>query len=286
MRIDELEGDEFAELKRRVRDLEMATPLNNSSMGRGELYVDGGTITIANGGNLAVAGTVTVTGTETVSGTMNVSGTENVTGTLNVNGPANITGATTLTGNLAVNSPGKITTGALTLSSTAGNGDAGIGSTGSLGIVAATTLVLKATSILAVGTLSPTDIYCSLTTTTSPANMYCSPTTGHFQLVTSAARFKIDPQPMDLPDSLLAVPVKDWIDRGAHERGESGPRVPGIIAEEVAAAGGEQFVTYGPDGTIQGVAYDRLALARTEILARKLDAAMDLIADLQKQLAK
>lgn len=273
MRVDHLDSGEFADMKRQIRELQRATPLANASISRGALTIESAEGLIVNG-------------SASVTGTLSVTGTEDIAGTLNVNGPANITGATTLTGNLAVNSPGKITTGALTLSSTAGNGDAGIGSTGSLGIVAATTLVLKATSILAVGTLSPTDIYCSLTPTTSPANMYCSPTTGHFQLVSSAARFKIDPQPMSLPDSLLAVPVKDWIDRGAHERGEAGPRVPGIIAEEVEAAGGEQFVTYDADGLIQGVAYDRLALARTEILSRQLADALEQIAGLRRQLAK
>ena len=101
-------------------------------------------------------------------------------------------------------------------------------------------------------------------------------------LVSSAARYKIDPQPMDLPDSLLDVPVKDWWDNGEYDRGEAVRRVPGVIAEEVEAAGGGTFVTYDEDGTIQGVAYDRYALARTEVLARKLDAALARIQELEK----
>jgi hypothetical protein len=117
-------------------------------------------------------------------------------------------------------------------------------------------------------------------TTTIAANMYASGS-NTFYKVTSAARFKVDPQPMNLPDSLLGVRVKDWLDRGEVERGEAVRRVPGVIAEEVEAAGGAAFVAYGDDGEIQGVAYDRYALARTEILARRLDEAEARIKELE-----
>ena len=128
-------------------------------------------------------------------------------------------------------------------------------------------------------------------TTTQASNVVIS--FGILMRSTSAARYKIDPQPMNLPDSLLAVPVEDWWDREEVERHTlltNGPhplteeqatelehlaikRVPGSIAEKVAAAGGDAFVIY-KDGQVDGLAYDRYALARTEVLKRQLDTAV------------
>jgi len=120
-------------------------------------------------------------------------------------------------------------------------------------------------------------------TTTSASNVFLNTTSGLLSRVTSAARFKVDPQVMVLADGVLDVPLKDWFDLMAVESGEPGARVPGVIAEEVEAAGGAAFVTYD-DGEITGVAYDRLALARTQILAVRLDAALEEIRVLREQM--
>lgn len=131
---------------------------------------------------------------------------------------------------------------------------------------------------------------------------------------TSALKYKILPEVVDLPEGLLEVPMKDWVDRSAAENyasmveslaGTQGPlrpgqtrmdlagisqadfdavslkRIPGAIAEEVEAFGGGQFVVYGPDGDIEGLMYDRLALARTQLLNDKLTAVLERIEALE-----
>lgn len=143
-----------------------------------------------------------------------------------------------------------------------------------------------------------------ITSATASPNVYAD-STGKYFKASSAARFKIYPQPMELPEALLDVPVMDWIDLGNAERfaavydlprpfteaqqldfdGVNLARVPGAIAEDVEAAGGGAFVTYDTSGQIEGVAYDRLSLARTEILARKLEAAIARIDELERRLA-
>ncbi|WP_159794441.1 hypothetical protein [Puerhibacterium puerhi] len=87
------------------------------------------------------------------------------------------------------------------------------------------------------------------------------------------------------PARVLDVPVRDWIDRGMYDRQHSAldevratddlasldpdvvaragvhlPRIPGVVAEEVEAAGLAEFCTYDEDGTLTGVMYDRLPL--------------------------
>lgn len=107
----------------------------------------------------------------------------------------------------------------------------------------------------------------------------------------SASRFKIDQRVSYLPDELLDIEIKDWVDRGQLEQSQrlnALPRpmretdskaldavflgrVPGVIAEDVEMAGGQLFVTYDANGKIEQVSDAKLALARTAILKRKLD---------------
>ncbi|TFD80308.1 hypothetical protein E3T54_03510 [Cryobacterium sp. Sr8] len=113
-RIDNLNSGELAAITRRIRALEMATPLANASISRGALTIKSPEGLIVDG-SARVSGTLSVTGTETVTGTLNVSGTETVTGTLNVDGPLLVDGATslrgptTITGDVTVNGSGSIT---------------------------------------------------------------------------------------------------------------------------------------------------------------------------------
>lgn len=125
------------------------------------------------------------------------------------------------------------------------------------------------------------NVYCaanlSMTnppTSTSAANMFIGGS-GAVYKVTSASRFKIDPINAILDPRLLQIPIMAWIDKYEFERSGDTTRVPGVIAERVAEAGGEAFVSYTPEGEIEGVAYDRLALARTQILAQQLQEIRD-----------
>lgn len=126
-------------------------------------------------------------------------------------------------------------------------------------------------------------------TTTASANMVIGSSSA-LSRSTSASRYKIDPQLMVLPDSLLDIEVKDWWDRSQMEARAAladAPqplteaqtveldsldmgRVPGVIAEDVEGHGGGPFVSYA-DGQIESVSYDRLAMARTAVLKRQLE---------------
>ena len=357
--LDDLSRGELADILRRLRILETASPLQNASIGSNGLRVyDGGVITIENGGlnvtgSGTFVGTLNANGTITFTGTFNQSGPTTFTGDTKLNGPTHINGATDVTGNTTVTgdfkvtgpthlegatdikgtlsvegattlkgdmtlTTGKIKAGGMTIDPAAdggsvvfsgGGGVQGVSGVtalkgaGNAGFLSNTTASMFAganslavsptgtavigpltvnSNITATGNATVNGVFLNpgITTTTSPANIYMNSSFRHY-LVSSAARYKIDPQPMDLPDSLLDVPVKDWWDKGEYDRGEAVRRVPGVIAEEVEASGGATFVTYDEDGTIQGVAYDRYALARTAVLARKLDDALARIKELE-----
>ena len=132
-------------------------------------------------------------------------------------------------------------------------------------------------------------IHSAITNNSNAANLYIDANGRHWRS-SSASRYKLDQQPMTLPDSLLDPVMKDWVDAGSQARFDtlnteprpfrehdqmeydsiSLRRVPGMVAEDVAAAGGEEFVTYDSEGEIEGFAYDRYALARTQVLAKQL----------------
>jgi len=106
--LDDLSRGELADILRRLRVLETASPLQNASIGSNGLRVyDGGVITIQNGG-LNVTGTATITGTLqadgtiTFTGTFNQSGPTTFTGDTKLNGPTHINGATDITGTTTV----------------------------------------------------------------------------------------------------------------------------------------------------------------------------------------
>lgn len=116
------------------------------------------------------------------------------------------------------------------------------------------------------------------TTSTGPANAVIDSATGLVTRSSSSLRFKRDVQKLELDPRILAVSVYDW-----EEAGKPGtPRIAGTIAEFVEAAGGAPFITRTPEGRVEGVAYDRLALARTQLLLERLDAAEQKIAELTR----
>ena len=149
--LDDLSRGELADILRRLRQLETASPLQNASIGANSLRVyDGGVITIENGG-LRVTGTATITGTLqadgtiTFTGTFNQSGPTTFTGDTKLNGPTHINGATdikgslsvegasTLKGNLSVTGSGKITAGNTVIDPSASNGGVTFASGGGVG---------------------------------------------------------------------------------------------------------------------------------------------------------
>jgi hypothetical protein len=292
--IDNINSGEMRKFISRVERLERAAPTGFSSITRGQFRVGGSAqILVDSSGGMSINGSFVGAGTFVWTGPMSLVGTQTVTGVLNVNGPWNLAGTGGITG--AVSCTGNWTwSGNLTLT---GSGAIQAGSTklDSTGLSNPSILFLNTPQVavqhdLVVGGSTqlsgPTLTLPNIPTTTAASNLNIDPTTKTVRWISSAARYKIDAQPMALPAALLDVPVKDWIDKGQHERGEVTGRIPGVIAEEVEAAGGEAFVTYDGDGLIQGVAYDRLALARTQILADRLDRATKTIADQGKTIAE
>lgn len=315
MKIDNLAAGQVAELVAQVKAQQTASPLGASQISRGQLIITtteaegpgfevsgfaevSGTLSVTGlevvdgelqvtgdfvlsgpatiSGNTSVTGTLTITGTTTLGGNTLISGNTKITGTLEVDG------ASTLENSLTMGAAGSIIAGALTISQGGGAGGS-IVSSGTLNIggnyiaiAGGTTLSLAATSVQ----------FFSAPTTTNAANTYLNPSTGQIFRVSSARRFKTSIRRAKFPDALLDVPVKQWIDKGARKRGEPDAFIPGVIAEEVAEAGGDLFVTHGPDGEVEGVAYDRLALARTQLLADRLDAALKRISELEAAIAR
>jgi len=251
-------------------------------------------------GNLVSSGTALFTGAFTSRGTTRFEGDTTQQGALHVVGNQDNTGTLAIKGVTTLQSDLNVTTGGRIIAgSTIFNPTGVLSSSGTLSILGSSGISLSGST-----TIGGTCTLASVGTTSSPANMFLT-AGGVVQKVTSARRFKIDPLPAEVPDALADVPVKVWIDLGNAERfaelynaprpftqneqadydGINLTRVPGVIAEEVEAAGGEQFVIYGPDGVIEGVAYDRLALARTQVLVTRLESALDRISDLEARLA-
>jgi len=215
--LDDLSRGELADILRRLRILETASPLQNASIGEDGLRVyNGGVITIENGG-LNVTGTATITGTLqadgtiTFTGTFNQSGPTTFTGDTKLNGPTHINGATdikgalsvegasTLKGNLDVTGSGKITAGNTVIDPSASNGGVtfasggGVGGnggnvvvkgTGNAGLITDTTAaVFAGASQLTVG-----DGYVKIdgleTVTGVTSNLYMDPTTKRIKRIT------------------------------------------------------------------------------------------------------
>lgn len=113
---DDLSDDsrEILNLKRDVRRLQAARPLENASVTNGRLRFIGGTLRVDSGGRAEIVGTLQVDGSTIVTGTFRLEGawtftgngtiTGNVTiaGKLTQNGPWEFVGAGKITGNVDV----------------------------------------------------------------------------------------------------------------------------------------------------------------------------------------
>lgn len=125
-------------------------------------------------------------------------------------------------------------------------------------------------------------------TTGNAANMYIGGTTGNVFMCTSVRAEKLNITTVgksDIPDPLRLRPVH-YRDKSEAEnrakflsgdwpKDEPEPNVPrrflGLIAEEVEAAGLTDLVTYDENGKLQGVAYERLAVALIPIIREQRD---------------
>jgi hypothetical protein len=108
-KFDNLNDSQVADIWKAIRDLQTASPNNNSAIGRGGLLVyDGGVITIENGG-------LVVTGEASIIGRLVASGIIDFTGDVTISGPLGVEGLMTLVGDLVVASGGKITAGSIEL---------------------------------------------------------------------------------------------------------------------------------------------------------------------------
>lgn len=137
-------------------------------------------------------------------------------------------------------------------------------------------------------------------TTTSAANCFVN-TSGTLYRSTSSAKNKlaIEDLSADRDDLILSLRARTWFDRQQSEdmahavsSAESNEvcenenltelrRIPGMVAEEVEAAGLTEFVQYGTDGEVEGLMYDRLGVALIPIVARQRDRIDDLERRLQ-----
>lgn len=101
---------------------------------------------------------------------------------------------------------------------------------------------------------------------------------------TSARKYKDDIQPADpFDDRILDLEPRTWFDKiELTNLGEDAHRYTGLIAEEVEDLGLGQFVSYGADGQVEGLAYERLWIPLIPLVKRQRDQ----IADLEARLAR
>ena len=129
---------------------------------------------------------------------------------------------------------------------------------------------------------------------------------GRLYYIKSARRFKLLEEPItdtvdSFEDRLLSVDAKTWIDKTRADRiadyetaialGEEPEgdlsdcggleRIPGVVAEDLEAAGLDMFVTYDDDGETDSVLYDRIGPALIPIVR----SLRDRIEALEAQLA-
>lgn len=122
--------------------------------------------------------------------------------------------------------------------------------------------------------------------TTSAANVRLG-SSGVLQQVSSLSRNKVDQEPLSLDEArgLLDVTAKTWHDRAEVEENggstEGLRRVLGVIAEDVEAHA-PSLALYHDDGSLQGVAYDRIGAALLPLIREQERR----IRDLEERLAR
>ena len=123
------------------------------------------------------------------------------------------------------------------------------------------------------------NVYCyaiTENTTTQSPNMFIEGN-GLLQKSTSARKYKDEERvvPLDEAYNVLKVEPKKWIDKFSRKE-----NIPGVVAEDVEAAGLPDYVVYGDEGQIEGVMYDRLWTLLIP-LVQDLDKRMKLLEEKQ-----
>lgn len=110
-------------------------------------------------------------------------------------------------------------------------------------------------------------------TTGQPANLHID-SNGWVAKSTSSRRYKHDIQDFAVPDALLDVPFRTWIDKGEYERNghsaEGLTRIPGLIAEEVEKAC-PALVVHDDQGRPDALHGDRIGMAALTLIRRQRD---------------
>lgn len=137
----------------------------------------------------------------------------------------------------------------------------------------------------------------NLVATTSGLNLALSPDSDEWQVyyISSSEKYKLNIEDMRVaPEKLLDISPRTWYDLTQtedyanyledHAADRQAPpsglwdgcakdlrRIPGVVAEEVEAAGLGMFVHHGPDGELRGVMYDRLWTLLIPLMKQALD---------------
>ena len=125
-------------------------------------------------------------------------------------------------------------------------------------------------------------------TTSAGANVYVDPNGGLLRS-SSARKYKTDIQDADndYGNKLIEFAPQKWIDKAEKKRYEDDPdnnKKPGyyygLIADDLDAAGLDMLVNYGSEGEVEGINYDRLAVALLPVIK----SLKDQVASLKEQL--
>lgn len=120
--------------------------------------------------------------------------------------------------------------------------------------------------------------YLSAPTSSYNANLYLGTSGRISKGSASSRRYKVDIRDYNVPEELLDVPFRTWVDKTeAEEKGttEGLPRLPGLIAEEVAEVD-PTFVIYDQEGRPDALHGDRIGMAALTLLRRQRDRITDL----------
>ncbi|WP_049184983.1 phage tail spike protein [Limosilactobacillus fermentum] len=113
----------------------------------------------------------------------------------------------------------------------------------------------------------------------SSPNVYVAPD-GALVRSTSASKYKTNIKRSYQPEygkKLLSLPTATWVDKGQKERYQAGNRSIepekyfGMIAEDLADAGLDLLVTRNTEGEIEGIQYDRIAVALIPVIKELKD---------------
>ncbi len=125
-------------------------------------------------------------------------------------------------------------------------------------------------------------------TTSAGANVFVAPD-GALIRSSSARKYKTDIQDADndYGAKLIEFAPQKWIDKAEKKRYEEDPennKKPGyyygLIADDLDAAGLDMLVNYGSEGEVEGINYDRLAVALLPVIK----SLKDQVASLKEQL--